>query len=191
VSKRKKDPDEKAEPAPPTESEVRATVPGRNPHTGEPQGMLVPNRPGSNGGVHRGPDLVPFRRNVVRAVILHELAKAGLNLEDLKKKTKKRGPLLPGAMVEYCGAAYRRIAIKAALGDPRAFGPFVSMMDHIHRVMQPAKDEIGNGGQAPRRAVFIGPNEPVPPPGAEPTTDPGAPGTVVDKDGQTWEDPGA
>ena len=98
----------------------------------------------------------------------------------------------------------RARAIASAVGRPlkinpspnspatsRAFGPFVSMMDHIHRVMQPAKDEIGNGGQAPRRAVFIGPNEPVPPPGAEPTTDPGAPGTVVDKDGQTWEDPGA
>src|SRR2546422_9997186 len=97
-------------------------VPGRN------GGTLMPNRPGSNGGVHRGPDLVPFRRNVVRAVILHELAKAGLSLEDLKKKTKKHGPLLPGAMVEYCGAAYRRIAIRAALGDPKAFGPFVSMM---------------------------------------------------------------
>src|SRR5881392_3620107 len=156
VSKRKKDPDEKAEPAPPTESEVRATVPGRSPHTGEPQGMLVPNRPGSNGGVHRGPDLVPFRRNVVRAIIVHELARAGLSLEDLQKaRGRKHGPLLPGAFVEYCGAAYRNIALAAAgggklRGDLRAFGPFVSMMDHVHRVLQPAKDENGHG-QVPRR----------------------------------------
>src|SRR5205809_7718555 len=85
VSKRKKDPDEKAEPAPPTESEVRATVPGRNPHTGEPQGMLVPNRPGSNGGVHRGPDLVPFSLNVVRDEIVRAIEHMGLNLEVIRK----------------------------------------------------------------------------------------------------------
>jgi hypothetical protein len=70
-------------------------------------------RPGDRGRAANR-DLVPFRRNVVRAIILRQLDKAGFSLADLKAK-RKRGQLLPGAMVEYGGAAaYRRIS-----------GPFV------------------------------------------------------------------
>src|SRR5205809_3785391 len=64
VSKRKKEPDKQAEPpSPPTGREL--TVPGQN------GGTLIRHPEGSNGGVHRGPDLLPFRRNVVRAIIFN------------------------------------------------------------------------------------------------------------------------
>src|SRR5439155_22888520 len=125
-------------------------------------------------------------------IIFNQLGKAGLSVADVKAKRKRaHEPLLPAALVEYCGEAYERIAVKAMQDDPRAFGPFVSMMDHIHRVMQPAKDENGNGGQTPRRAVFVGEGEPVPPVGAPPAAEESKPGTLVDKDGQVFEDPGA
>jgi len=44
-------------------------VPGRN------GGTLTPRMPGSNGGVHRGPDLKP--RNLIRAVVLKALSDPG------------------------------------------------------------------------------------------------------------------
>src|SRR5438552_3475296 len=68
-------------PPPPTGGEMAA----------DPRPIRLPNgqligQPGSNGGVHRGPDLVSLRRNVVRAIIFHQLSKAGLSVADVKAK---------------------------------------------------------------------------------------------------------
>jgi hypothetical protein len=64
--------------------EVAARVPGKNPHTGQPQGLLVRNPPGSNGGTHRGPDLKP--RSIVRAIYLKALSDPGVIVQDDEKK---------------------------------------------------------------------------------------------------------
>src|SRR3989442_15697331 len=62
-----------------TGSGMAATVPGRNPHTGAAQGALVRHPRGSNGGVHRGPDL-QLRINATRGLVLEALAREGILL---------------------------------------------------------------------------------------------------------------
>jgi len=56
--------------------EMAATEPGRNPHTGRPQGELVRYPRGSNGGVHRGPDL-GIRRNVMEGLLMRAMIREG------------------------------------------------------------------------------------------------------------------
>jgi len=55
-------------------------------------GTLTPHPPGSNGGVHRGKDLLPLRRHLIRGLLLEHLARADMSLEDLKARRRKRCP---------------------------------------------------------------------------------------------------
>jgi len=72
-------------------------VPGRNPHTGKPQGMVATSPPGSNGGVHRGPDL-GLRRHLIRGVLLEAMARKGETLKSLREKNQKgKRRLMPHA----------------------------------------------------------------------------------------------
>jgi len=74
-------------------------VPGRNPHTGKPQGMVQVNVPGSNGGVRRGPDL-GLRRHLIRGLLLEAMAREGQTLESLREEPQelalRRGAALRG-----------------------------------------------------------------------------------------------
>ena len=84
-----------------TGREMAATEPGRNPHTGRPQGELVRYPQGSNGGVHRGPDL-GIRRNVMEGLLMRALIRDGAVLvasDDGKKKRRHRSKI-PMAMAE-------------------------------------------------------------------------------------------
>jgi hypothetical protein len=144
--------------------------------------------PGSNGGVHRGPDK-NLRRNVIAAIFLKALAAEGLSLEELQKARKNRtAPLVPWAMLQHCVRAFQNIAQGAAAGNPYAYGPFLRMMADAHEIMQPAAGDKDNGhhGQArPVKFVYtdaagnetrveVGPSTPAPADG------------MVDADGQEY-----
>ena len=130
---------------------------------------------GSNGDVHRGPDKF-LRRNVVRVIFLGAMADAGLSLENLRSKRKHRkgATLVPLAMLDHCKQAFKNIAVAAAQGDPKAFGPFLRMMSDAHVILQPAKDEAGQD-RTPRPAKFVystgaEPSPPEPPAQGPPQT---------------------
>jgi hypothetical protein len=159
-------------------------VPGRN------GGTLIRYPEGSNGGVHRGPDRF-LRRNAMRAVFLIALTGKGRSLEALRSEgregKRRHRSLVPRAMADHMIQGFKNIAADAALGKPGAYGPFLRMWKDAHEIMRPDKDENGSA-QAPRRAVFIGENEAVPPGGQSPPAA-GEPGTVVDKDGNEYIQP--
>ncbi len=141
-------------------------------------GTLTPHEPGSNGGVHRGPDRFP-RQSTVRAIIFKALVKEGLSLEDLRHARQTKGgrrrhrALIPHAALEYAAEGYRNIMADAALGERRVYGPFVHVMDHIHRVMQTGKAEEG-GGSGPIPGRFVRPGELPPAPTSAPAPEPGS-----------------
>jgi len=142
---------------------------------------------GSNGDVHRGPDKF-LRRNTIRVMFLGALADAGLSLEDLRSKRKHRkgATLVPLAMLDHCKQAFKNIAVAAAQGDPKAFGPFLRMMSDAHVMLQPAKDEVGQD-RTPRPAKFAYSSETEPPaPASDPPGRPPAPGTLLDANGQEY-----
>jgi len=101
---------------------------------------------GSNGGVHRGPDL-GIRRHLIRGLILDRLAREGVNVADLKaKRRKSKKRLIRHAMTEYIGEGLERIAIAAtgARGpkmEVQAWGALLRMVRDIHDILQPVKDE--------------------------------------------------
>src|SRR5437867_4087204 len=125
------------------------SVEGRN------GGTLTPYPPGSNGGVHRGPDK-SLRRNVVRAIFMGALADEGVSLENLRRRRKHRKgeTLVPMAMVHHCKQAYKNIAADAALGIQEAYGPYLRMMADGHTMFQPQKDEVAQD-KTPTPAVFV------------------------------------
>ena len=125
------------------------SVEGRN------GGNLTPYPPGSNGGVHRGPDK-GIRRNVVRAIFMGALTDEGVSLEDLRRRRKHRKgmALVPMAMVHHCKQAYKNIAADAALGIQEAYGPCLRMMADGHMMFQPQKDEAAQG-KTPTPAQFV------------------------------------
>ncbi len=172
--------------SPPTRPDASVTarsVPGKN------GGTLLPHAPGSNGGVHRGPDRFP-RESTVRAIIFKALVKEGLTLADLRQARQTKGgrrrhrALIPHAALEYAAEGYRNIMADAALGEPRAYGPFVHVMDHIHRVMQNGKAD-GGGGAGPIPGRFVRPGELPPAPTSAPAPEPGS--LIID--GQEYVDP--
>jgi len=82
------------EPADASATGREMAVEGRN------GGTLTRHPKGSNGGVHRGPDL-GLRRHLIRGVLLEAMARKGETVKSLREKnaTRKR-KLMPHAMTE-------------------------------------------------------------------------------------------
>lgn len=128
-------------------------------------GALQVHPPGSNGGVHRGPD-TGLRRNVMRAIIMGALADAGLSMDDvmaaLNEKRDKDGNLphrpvitqIPMAMVHHLKAGLKNIALAAARGDKEAYGPMLRLVEGAHTILQPLRDEALQG-HTPKPARFL------------------------------------
>jgi len=122
-------------------------VPGRNPYTGKPQGAVRANAPGSNGGVHRGPDL-GLRRHLIRGVLLEAMARKGETVKSLREKnaTRKR-KLMPHAMTEYIAESLQHLTQAAAgvytptRAELRTWGLLLNFTRSVHDILQPAKDE--------------------------------------------------
>ena len=149
-------------------------------------GALTPHAPGSNGGVHRGPDK-GIRRNVVRAIFMGALTDEGVSLENLRRRRKHRKgeTLVPMLMVNYCKLAYKNIAADAALGIQEAYGPYLRMMADGHMMFQPQKGEAAEG-KTPTPAMFVYSDD-LQARQAIVATAPGEPdGAVRDADGQEY-----
>jgi len=84
----------------------RRTVEGRN------GGTLTPRSPGSNGGVHRGPDLFP-RANILRAIAAQALAEVQV---EGKGKSRRQVQM---AMVGHAVIELQK-QVAALLGTPLA-----------------------------------------------------------------------
>jgi len=122
-------------------------VPGRNPHTGKPQGTVPASVPGSNGGVHRGPDL-GLRRHLIRGVLLEAMARKGETLKSLREKNQKgKRKLMPHAMTEYIAESLQHMTQAAAgvytptRAELRTWGLLLDFTRSVHDILQPAKDE--------------------------------------------------
>jgi hypothetical protein len=154
---------------------------------------LVRYPEGSNGGTRRGPDRFP-RRNTIRAVFLQAMAQdqereqidsstgkpvRGLDGQPVKAKVKF-------AMVQDIGMAYQLIAKHAAQG--KDLDTFLRMMHDAHRMLQPAKDEAGEGrSPIPARFVYADQQS-----GAQPQAAAGKPaegprGGAIEFNGQVYE----
>jgi hypothetical protein len=142
--------------------------------------------PGSNGGTRRGPDLRP--RRVVQAIILKALSEEDeLALPPASKRSgaaKRKRARARAAMVDNTARALRRIMLHAAEGDSTAFGPAIRLLQTMHDVMQPGKDErLGPSG--PIMPRFTRPAS-APPAAPQPTES--EPTVIVD--GQAYVDGG-
>jgi hypothetical protein len=148
-----------------------------------PNGQLI-GQPGSNGGVHRGPDLVP-RRDLVRRILERALwgkqLRAELDPVTGLPAEKGRRVATAGAMVADLAQRFQRIA---ETGDDTTV---LRLAQLIHEVMQPGKGE--GSGLRPRRVVFA--DAPSGLDQAKPATTPfePEPPTVVDREGNEYVQP--
>src|SRR6266849_3028431 len=115
------------------------TVEGRN------GGTLTPRPPGSNGGVHRGPDLYP-RKNVTEGILLGAMIREGtlLVVDDTGKKRRHRSKI-PMAMVENLRTRLQLIVLRGSDAN------VLRLMAVCNDIFKPGKhDKNGsNGGPFP------------------------------------------
>ncbi len=139
------------------------TVPGKN------GGTLLPRAPGSNGGVHRGPDKFP-RKQVMQAIVMMSLAAEGFDVKHLPAtfralqaaRRKSHRKLIPAAMAHQMVRANQNIVEEAAIGDREAYGRFLQLQRDFHQIMaggSNGKNGHGTGHGAPFPSRFV-PEEP-------------------------------
>src|SRR5213593_4171050 len=149
--------------------------------TGQPQGALTAFPPGSNGGVHRGPDR-HLRTNAVRAVLVEAMAKAGVRLIISEAgRGRRHRSKIPMALVENLVTRIQEIAFSGSDGD------VLRLVFGIHAVFQPGKHETNGDTPRPRPATFV--VAPPMPSTEEPSQVPAhpmTPGTLVDANGQEY-----
>ena len=132
---------------------------------------------GSNGGVHRGPDVFP-RANILRAIGAQALAE--MQVEG-KGKSRRQVQM---AMVGHAVKALQLVAKNGAQG--KQVGHFLRMFFGLHEMFQPGKHEKPNGAAGPRPAKFVYADPPAETP-AEPTSrSTPASGTLLDANGQEY-----
>jgi hypothetical protein len=128
-------------------------VPGKNPHTGQPQGELVRHEPGSNGSVHRGSDLKP--RHIIRAIHLKTITDVGRlalppdadgNGHRKSGAARRKRAAAAHAFITNAVTANQGIALDAAEGDPVARGQLLRLLHDMHEALQPTQDEAKGGG---------------------------------------------
>jgi hypothetical protein len=142
---------------------------------------LVRYPPGSNGGVHRGPDR-QLRINVVRSILLEALAKEGVRLVITPAGRRRRHrSKIPMALVENLVTRIQEIAFSGSDGD------VLRLVFGMHDVFQPGKHERNGDTPRPRPATFVvaGPTSTKEEAGAAPAHQT-APGTLVDANGQEY-----
>ncbi|SRR5213593_1133993 len=150
--------------------------------TGQPQGALTAFPPGSNGGVHRGPDR-HLRTNAVRAVLVEAMAKAGVRLiiSEAGRRRRHRSKI-PMALVENLVTRIQEIPFSGSDGD------VLRLVFGMHEVFQPGPHEKnGNGAGGPRVATFVmAQAEPTPQGPGQAPAKPTEPGTLIGPDGKEY-----
>ncbi len=136
-------------------------------------GTLVQYPKGSNGDVHRGPDKVFPRANVVRALVLRALTDPGFRVEDLPRTVKelqkmrrhrKGQTLVPMATSEHAIRFIRNFFEEAAMGDREVYGRAAGLLRDMHQIMAlptNGNGKNGNGHGAPFPSWFV-PQDPGP-----------------------------
>jgi hypothetical protein len=128
---------------------MAATEPGRNPHTGRPQGELVRYPQGSNGGVHRGPDL-GIRRNVMEGLLMRAMIREGtLLVVDATGKKRRHRARIPMAMAENFVTRLQLIVLKGTDAN------VLRLMAIANDVFKPGKNDNNGNGDGPFPATFI------------------------------------
>ena len=162
-------------------------MPNREELARRPDGTFPP---GSNGGVHRGPDLKP--RNVVQAVIMKAFIDDGVVVTGNgtgKKASWRQRKKQRHAMVHNAARAVQRIFEDAAAGDQAAYGPSIRALGLMHEVLQPGKGESTVGGPIMHRFArapqAMAPQTLAPPAEPSPADEPGS---VVDREGRVYVD---
>ena len=146
-------------------------------------GTLLRHPPGSNGGVHRGPDR-QLRINAVRGLILQALAAPQARLVKVEGKKRRVTVEVPMAMCDDIVAGLQLVARLGAQG--RCLPEFLRMTFGLHQAMQPgAHEKNGNGHGGPKVATFVmAQAEPsAEEPGQAPATEPG---TLIGPDGKEY-----
>jgi hypothetical protein len=162
-----------------TGREMAATEPGRNPHTGLPQGELARYPQGSNGDVHRGPDRYP-RRNVVEGLLMRALIREGaLLVVDAKGKRRHRAKI-PMAMAENFVTRLQLIVLKGT--DTNV----LRLTAIANDVFKPGKNDKSGHSDGPFPAIFQRPPKTPPPPASASASATPAPGTLLGADGQEY-----
>jgi hypothetical protein len=149
------------------------------------QVLSLLGQPGSNGGVHRGPDLKP--RNVIQAVIMKAFIDDGVVVTGDgtgKKVHWRKKKKVRHAMVHNAARAVQRIFEDAAAGDQAAYGPSIRALGLMHEVLQPGKGESTVGGPIMPRFARA-PQAMAPPAEPSPADEPGS---VVDREGRVYVD---
>ena len=151
------------------------TVEGRN------GGDLTPHPPGSNGGVHRGPDR-QLRINVARSLLLQALTKDGVRLVITPAGRRRRHlSKIPMALVANLVTRIQEIAFSGSDGD------VLRLVFGIHEVFQPGRHEKTGDTPRPKPATFVvAPSAPSIEEASQPPTHPMAPGTFVDANGREY-----
>jgi hypothetical protein len=150
---------------------------------GTPAEHLIAHQcpPGSNGGVHRGPDR-QLRTNVVRSILLEALAKEGDRLAiTIDGRRRRHRSKIPMALVENLVTRIQEIAFSGSDGD------VLRLVFGIHQVFQPGKHEKNGDTPRPRPATFVvaPPTPSTEEPGQAPAHPP-ASGTLLDANGQEY-----
>ncbi len=139
---------------------------------GDNNGRREPGN-GSNGDVHRGPDKVFPRANVVRALVLRALTDPGFRVEDLPRTIKelqrmrrhrKGHTLVPMATSEHAIRFIRNVFEEAAMGDREVYGRAAGLLRDMHQIMAlptNGNGKHGSGQGAPFPSSFM-PQDPTP-----------------------------
>src|SRR5881409_1721207 len=139
---------------------------------------LVRYPPGSNGGVHRGPDL-GIRRNVMEGMLMRALIREGtLIAVDAKGKRRRHRAKIPMAMAENFVTRLQLIVLKGSDAN------VIRLAAVANDIFRPPKNG-GNGNGHPVPATFHRPPPAERPAEAEPPTPP-EPGTLLGPDGQEY-----
>jgi len=157
-------------------------------------GALIRHEKGSNGDVHRGPDLKP--RLFVASLLIKAFTDEGeiapqpepyKQRSGAEKRKRARGR---HAMTLNTVTAFQGIAVDAAEGDEVARGQLIKIVGLTHETLQPTKHEAAKGGQGPILPTF---NRPAlsaqPSPQASSAPPPPQRTTVTGPDGTEYEVP--
>jgi hypothetical protein len=145
----------------PTGQEKGTDGPPRDLSKVPPQLREHAHEPGSNGGVHRGPDLKP--RLFVPSLLLKAFTDPGeLALPPASKRSgaaKRKRARAMHALTLNAAKAVQGIGLRAAEGDETACGHLIKVLGLTHETLQPTKSEAAKGGQGPILPQFNRPSQ--------------------------------
>src|SRR5712692_11455197 len=149
--------------------------------TARPGGSNLLRHPkGSNGGVHRGPDLT-IRRNVMEGLMMRAMIREGVQLVITAAGRRRHRSKIPMAMAENLVTRLQHIVLH---GSDRDVLRLVAVANDIFK---PSKHDKNGSNGGPFASNFRRPVPSEPAPAETPIQAPApAPGTLIDANGQEY-----